>query len=110
MVTYELAALSQNWTAGLVGGGVAVLLLIWFALRYWISTTHDPKIKDIPTPNVDRLNVEALEKMDLDPEVQAALADSEPAPDDLLNSVSKEAKEAKESVKSEGKPPKTMGK
>jgi hypothetical protein len=28
--------------------------------------------------------------MDLDPEVQAALADSEPAPDDLLNLVLKD--------------------
>ncbi|MGC8624972.1 MAG: hypothetical protein ACP5VQ_06875 [Phycisphaerae bacterium] len=106
MVEYDLAALSQTWTAGLVGGAVAVLLIIWFALRYWISTTHEPKIKDIHTPTVDRLNAEALEHMDLDPEVQAALSDNEPAPDDLLNSVSTEAKKT---AKADGKTPETLG-
>lgn len=93
MTGYELAAFSQTWTAGFVGGGVAVLVVVWFALRYWIATTHNPDIKDIPTPTVDRLNAEALEHMDMDPEVQAALADSEPAPDDLLNIIPKDSKE-----------------
>jgi hypothetical protein len=90
MAGYELAAWSQTWISGLAGGGVAALVVIWFALRYWIASTRDPNIKDIPTPTVDRLNAEALQHMDLDPEVQAALADSEPAPDDLLNLVLKD--------------------
>ncbi len=87
MALYELAALSQQLTAEIVGVGVAVLALTWFALRYWIATTQEPHIKDIPTPNVDRLNSEALEHMDQDPEVQAALSDNEPAPSDLLASL-----------------------
>ena len=90
MAGYAIAVWSQTFTAGLVGGGVAVLVLVWFALRYWITTTHDPNIKDIPTPTIDRLNQQALEHMDEDPEVRAALADSEPAPDDLLAFVPKE--------------------
>ncbi len=92
MTGYDLAAFSQTWTAGFVGGGVAVLVVVWFALRYWIATTHKTNIKDIHTPTVDRLNAEALEHMDLDPEVQAALADSEPAPDDLLDIIPKDGK------------------
>lgn len=90
MDRFGLLAVSQTWTAGIVGGGVAVLVVVWFALRYWIATTQDPNIKDIPTPTIDRLNEQALEHMDMDPEVQAALADSEPAPDDLLDFVPKD--------------------
>ncbi len=104
MTGYELAALSQTWMSGLVGGGVAALVIVWFALRYWIASTHDPKIKDIPTPTVDRLNTEALEHMDLDPEVQAALSASEPAPDDLLDLVPKDDGNA---LAPEGKAPKS---
>ena len=100
---FALLAVSQTWTAGIVGGGVAVLVVVWFALRYWIATTHDANIKDIPTPTIDRLNEQALEHMDLDPEVQAALADSEPAPADLLDFVSKE----KTTAESDNQTPKT---
>ena len=100
---FALLAVSQTWTAGIVGGGVAVLVVVWFALRYWIATTHDANIKDIPTPTIDRRNEQALEHMDLDPEVQAALADSEPAPDDLLDFVPKE----KTTAESESQKPQT---
>ena len=100
---FALLAVSQTWTAGIVGGGVAVLVVVWFALRYWIATTHDANIKDIPTPTIDRLNEQALEHMDLDPDVQAALADSEPAPADLLDFVSKE----KTTAESDNQTPKT---
>jgi hypothetical protein len=102
MGSLVLAANSGTFTAGLVGGGVAVLIMVWFAVRYWIATTRDPNIKDIPTPTIDRLNREALEHMDLDPEVQAALADGEPAPDDLLDIVPKDD----EPAESDGKAPK----
>ncbi len=104
MAGFALLAVSQTWTAGFVGGGVAVLVVVWFALRYWIATTHDPDIKDIHTPTIDRLNEEALDHMDLDPEVQAALADSEPAPDDLLDFV---PKDKTPSAGPESQPPKT---
>jgi hypothetical protein len=49
------------------------------------------------------MNQEALEHMDLDPEVQAALADSEPAPDDLLEIV---PRDESTSAAPEGKAPK----
>ena len=103
MAGFALLAVSQTWTVGIVGGGVAVLVVVWFALRYWIAATHDANIKDIRTPTIDRLNEQALEHMDLDPEVQAALADSEPAPDDLLDFVPRE----KTTAESESQTPKT---
>ena len=104
MDSLVIAAMSQTFMAGLVGGGVAILVVVWFALRYWIATTHDPNIKEIPTPTIDRMNQEALEHMDLDPEVQAALADSEPAPDDLLELV---PRDESTSAAPDGKAPKS---
>ncbi len=97
-----LLAIAQNWTAGIVGGGVAVLVVAWLALRYWIATTHDRGNKDIPTPTINRLNQQALESMDPDPEVQAALAHNEPAPADLLNLVPDD-----QDAESESQKPKT---
>ncbi|NNM84719.1 MAG: hypothetical protein HKL96_03040 [Phycisphaerales bacterium] len=94
--TTMLAMSSQAW-AEISGGALAFVVLVWFALRYWIASTRDPQINEIPTPTIDRMNHSALEKMRV--QVEAAeqgdempeeiLAESvdEAAPDDLLQVV-----------------------
>ena len=94
--TTMLAMNSQTW-AEISGGALAFVVLVWFALRYWIASTRDPYINEIPTPTIDRMNHSALEKMrvqveaaeqggEIPEEVLAESAD-EAAPADLLQVV-----------------------
>jgi hypothetical protein len=43
--------------------GIALMGVVWFALRFWLASTRPPNIKDIRTPKLDRLNQQALEAM-----------------------------------------------
>src|SRR5512146_1731765 len=59
---------------------VAVLGVLYFLLRYWFVSTRAPKIPDVATPNIDRRNRQALERMaGLAPEAD----EEEEAPADL---------------------------
>ncbi len=80
------AVLSQNWKLALAAGGVVLLLLAWFAVRWWIAVTRPPRIRDIPTPRLDRLNEEALGMMN-DPRASGRPTPDEPSPADLLAAV-----------------------
>ena len=53
---------SQTLAVGAVVG-VAVLGVVYFAVRFWLVSTRPPAIGDVRTPNLDRLNQEALERM-----------------------------------------------
>ncbi len=44
-------------------GSVAVLGVVYFAIRFWLVSTRPVNIRDIPTPTLDRLNQQALERM-----------------------------------------------
>jgi membrane protein required for beta-lactamase induction len=50
------------WTVAVVVG-IALLGVVWFALRFWLASIRPPKIQDIRTPALDRLNRRALEAM-----------------------------------------------
>jgi hypothetical protein len=81
--------------AVLAAVGVAVLGVIYFAVRFWLVSTRPADIRDVPTPALDRLNREALERMaaespEEDAEETAALADEE-APEGLRSVVPQEA-------------------
>jgi hypothetical protein len=43
--------------------GIALMGVAWFALKFWLASTRPPDIKEIRTPNLDRLNQQALEAM-----------------------------------------------
>jgi len=43
--------------------GIGVLGAIYFGIRFWLVSTRPADIRDIETPNLDRLNREALEKL-----------------------------------------------
>lgn len=40
--------------------GIAILGVAYFALRFWLVSTRPPNIQDVRTPNLDRLNQDAL--------------------------------------------------
>ncbi len=40
--------------------GVAILGAAYFAVRFWLVSTRPPNIKDVQTPNLDRINRDAL--------------------------------------------------
>jgi hypothetical protein len=61
----------------------AVLGVVYFAIRFWLVSTRPADIRDIPTPTLDRLNQQALERMaaetvEEDEEETAALEDEDP--------------------------------
>jgi hypothetical protein len=87
-----IVAISPNAWAVMLAGAVAVLVIAWFALRYWITLTHDPRRNEISTPTIDQMNAAALEGMN-DPEEIARRAENEPAPADLLAAVSKKERD-----------------
>jgi hypothetical protein len=57
-----ILAASGLWTVAVVVG-IAVLGVVWFALRFWLASTRPPNIREIQTPALDRLNHAALEAM-----------------------------------------------
>ena len=87
MNNFLVVAISQNAWAVILAGAVAVLVIAWFALRFWITVTHDSHSNEISTPTIDQMNAAALEGMN-DPEEIARRAENEPAPADLLAAVS----------------------
>jgi hypothetical protein len=58
--------------------GIALMGVVWFALRYWLASTRPPNIKEVRTPKLDQLNREALEAMAGDGEDE-----DEEAPEEL---------------------------
>ncbi len=81
--------LFKNPSLALAGGLVALLIIVWFAARYWSAITTDPKIKDVETPNLTRRSMEALEHMSAETPEEAQLEDEErynqPAPEGLAD-------------------------
>src|ERR1700761_1530370 len=83
-----LAFTFDGSTLAVVGAvGIAVLGIIYFGIRFWIVSTRPADIRDVPTPNLDKLNQKALERwgsvtLEEDEEETAAL-DDEDAPEEL---------------------------
>jgi hypothetical protein len=78
----------------------AVLGVVYFAIRFWLVSTRPADIRDIPTPTLDRLNREALERMgaetvEEDEEETEALEEEE-APEGLRTVVPQEEGERRE--------------
>jgi hypothetical protein len=93
---------SQN-LAVIAGVGVGMMVMVFFGVRFWIVSTRPPKLQDIHTPNVDRLNRKALERMagetlEEDEAETRALEDEEP-PEDLKAIVAPEELPIKASAK-----------
>jgi len=40
--------------------GIMILGVAYFALRFWLVSTRPPDIKEVRTPNLDRMNRDAL--------------------------------------------------
>ncbi len=74
----------------LFGGGLALLIVGWAALRYWLTVSGKSKHDEVSTPTIDRLNVQALNQITEQNQLPLVSAD-EPAPDDLLAVVPKDA-------------------
>ena len=91
---------STTWSFVLMGTLVAILILTWGCVRFWLVVTRPPKIKDVPTPTLDRMNEQALSHMG--PEGDGDQIEDDNAPSDLLAAVPEE--EAKENVEQD--PPK----
>jgi hypothetical protein len=68
--------------------GIAVMGVVWFALRFWLASTRSPDIKEVHTPKLDKLNCEALKAMGGEGE-----EDDEEAPEGLKDVVSEEEQE-----------------
>jgi uncharacterized membrane protein YqiK len=79
----ELFSLSP--TVLLIAGVVAITVLgvAWFAIRFWLASTRPVDIQEIKTPNLDRLNRQALEGLGGDDEEE----EDDEAPDGLKNVV-----------------------
>ncbi len=84
-----LAFALNTMTTLLLAGLLTLMILGWFALRYWLGRNQDSSLAEIKTPTIDRLNAAALEKFD-DPQAVARLAEDESAPADLLEVVPRE--------------------
>jgi hypothetical protein len=87
MMMLQTLALDQTQWAGILGVALAALVMVYFGVRYWLVSTRDAAIGDVKTPNVDRLNKNALEHMaeetlEQDEAETEALEDEEP-PEDL---------------------------
>ena len=82
----------------LFAGGLALLIVGWAALRYWLTVSGKSKHDEVSTPTIDRLNVQALNKITEQNQLPLESTD-EPAPDDLLAVVPKDAYMQKAPVK-----------
>ncbi len=94
-------ALDGTTLAVLAAVGIAVLGFVYFGIRFWIVSTRPANIRDVPTPNLDRLNQQALERLgnvtlEEDEEETAALQEEE-------------APEALKSIIPQDTPPSTNG-
>jgi hypothetical protein len=60
-----MAQITMDGTTLAVAGGVgvAVLGVIYFGIRFWLISTRPADIREVETPNLDRLNRAALESM-----------------------------------------------
>ncbi len=73
-----------------LAGGLSLLIVGWAALRYWLVVSRQSKHNEISTPTIDRLNVQALSQITDQNQLPLEPVD-EPAPDDLLAVVPKDA-------------------
>ncbi len=88
-------ALAFTWDSSqlpaLFGIGLAVLVIGYFGVRFWLVTTRPPAIDDVKTPTLDRHNLSALAHMaEETAEEDAAELEAlqhEDAPDDLRDVV-----------------------
>jgi hypothetical protein len=86
--------LAESWLkldapslAIVAGIAVAALVIIYFAIRFWLASTRPPGIQDVKTPTLDRMNLGALQHMagessEQDAQETEALKNEE-APEDL---------------------------
>jgi hypothetical protein len=74
------------------------MIIVWGVVRFWLVSTRPPKLKDVHTPTLDRMNASALEHMgdETPPEEDVA------PPADLLAAVPEE--EPKKEDEPEKKP------
>lgn len=75
------------WSALIMGTLVTIMLFVWGGVRFWLVVTRPPKIKEVHTPTLDRLNQKALDHM-ADPD--APPEEEEVPPADLLAVVPEE--------------------
>ena len=63
MQANQLLAAVENQTLAIVlGVAIAILAAAYFGVRFWLMSVRS-STKGIPTPNIDRLNRRALERM-----------------------------------------------
>lgn len=63
--------------------GIAMLGVAWFGVKFWLAFTRPPDIKEIRTPNLDRINQQALAGLgDEDEEDEEAPEDLQKAADE----------------------------
>jgi len=55
--------MTGGWWMVVGAVGIAVLGVAWFGIRFWLASTRPADIKEVHTPNLDRLNRQALERM-----------------------------------------------
>jgi hypothetical protein len=103
------AAAEQGLPVGpiVIAALIAAVVFGWFGLRYWLAVTRPAAIKEIETPNINRMNAAALDHMvgESAEEAEAELEAMrhETAPDDLLAAIPPEEVEVKEPpMKAEG--------
>lgn len=96
--TLALTMDSQTLAAA-AGAAVGLLVIVYFGVRFWIVSSRPPSLQDVKTPNVDRLNRKALERMagetlEEDEAETLALEEEEP-PEDLKAIVPPDSAETK---------------
>lgn len=83
----HVLALDQITLAVGAGVGVAALIMIFFAVKFWLVTTRPVATHDVATPALDRLNAQALEHMAgetaEEDEAEREALENEDAPSDL---------------------------
>ncbi|HMD55174.1 MAG TPA: hypothetical protein VKJ65_11550 [Phycisphaerae bacterium] len=80
-----LAFSPQTWDI-ITGLALAAVVIMWFLARFWARSTTNSNNDEIDTPNIDRANRKALEKM-VSPELPEVSDEEQPVPDDLLKVV-----------------------
>lgn len=76
---------STTWGFVIMGSLVAILILTWGGVRFWLVVTRPPQIKDVHTPTLDHMNQQALAHMGADGDGDQIEDDNPPA--DLLSAV-----------------------
>jgi len=80
-----LAFSAQTWDI-ISGLALAAVVIMWFLARFWARSTAQSNNDEIDTPNIDRANRKALEKM-VNPQSAKEFEEEKPVPDDLLKVV-----------------------